>query len=56
MTIELGNLPPEFTEPPPDVRGWLAFQPSTGKAWRKIDGKWLPIAEANAIANARKQK
>ncbi|MDI3564941.1 hypothetical protein [Bradyrhizobium sp. Arg816] len=56
MKIELHNLPPEMTEPPPERRGWLAWQPSIGKAWRKVDGKWLPIAEANAIANARKQK
>ncbi|NYG46146.1 hypothetical protein GGD67_003617 [Bradyrhizobium sp. IAR9] len=28
--------------PPPDERGWIAFQPSTGKVRWKIDGKWLP--------------
>lgn len=54
--IELHNLPPELAEPPADARGSLAWQPSTGKAWRKIDGKWLPIAEANEVAAARKQK
>ena len=53
--INLGSLPPDMTEPPPDARCWLAWQPSTGKAWRKVDGKWLPIAEANAIVEARKQ-
>lgn len=55
MTVELHNLPPEFGEPPAGARGWIAWQPSTGKAWRKLDGKWLPIDEANAIAAARKQ-
>lgn len=56
MKIELHNLPPDLSEPPKNARGWLAWQPSTGKAWRKIDGEWLPIEEANAIAAARKHK
>ncbi|MBB4391823.1 hypothetical protein GGD62_000891 [Bradyrhizobium sp. ERR14] len=55
MKIDLHNLPPELTEPHHDARGWLAWQPSKDKAWRKLDGKWLPIAEANAIVEARKQ-
>ncbi len=55
MTVELHNLPADLTEPPPDARGWLAFQPSTGKAWRRVDRMWRPIAEANAILEARKQ-
>lgn len=54
--INLNNLPPELTEPPPDARGWLAFQPSTAKIWWKIDGKWLPIEEALALREARKSK
>lgn len=54
--IELHNLPPELSEPPKDARGWIALQPSTGKMWRKLDGKWLPIAEANALIEARKSK
>ncbi|SCB33875.1 hypothetical protein GA0061098_1006176 [Bradyrhizobium shewense] len=54
IKIELHDLPPELTEPPPDARGWLAWQPLTCKAWRKLDGKWLPIAEANAIVEARR--
>ncbi|WP_314960954.1 hypothetical protein [Bradyrhizobium cosmicum] len=53
--IELHNLPPELTEPPPDARGLVAFQPSTGRTWQKVDGKWLPSAEANALIEARKQ-
>ncbi|MBB4395165.1 hypothetical protein [Bradyrhizobium sp. ERR14] len=32
----------ESLGPPPDERGWIAFQPSTGKVRWKIDGKWLP--------------
>jgi hypothetical protein len=54
MKINLGNLPPDMTEPPPDACGWLAFQPSTGRVWWKIDGKWLPIEEALALREARK--
>ncbi|WP_167772341.1 hypothetical protein [Bradyrhizobium frederickii] len=54
MKMDRGIVPPELSEPPPDARGWIAWQPSTGKAWRKIDGKWLPIAEANAIVETRK--
>ncbi|UFW82880.1 hypothetical protein BjapCC829_23105 [Bradyrhizobium barranii] len=54
MKIEANNIPARLSEPPRDVRGWLAWQPSTGKAWRKVDGKWLPIAEANALIEARK--
>ncbi|RXH41060.1 hypothetical protein [Bradyrhizobium zhanjiangense] len=54
--VELHNLPLDLSAPPPDARGWLAFQPSTEKAWRKVDGKWLPIAEANALIEARKSK
>ncbi|UPT93859.1 hypothetical protein J4G48_0031610 [Bradyrhizobium barranii subsp. apii] len=46
MKINLGNLPPELTEPPADARGTLAFQPSTGKVWRKVDGQWFRIEEA----------
>lgn len=59
MKIELNNLPPDLTEPPPDAPdacGWLAFQPSTCKVWWKIDGKWLPIAEALALREARKSR
>ncbi|MFK4507083.1 hypothetical protein LPJ38_26810 [Bradyrhizobium daqingense] len=56
MKVDLHNLPPELTEPPADARGWLAWQPSTGNAWRRVDGVWLPIAEANAIVKARKKK
>ncbi|MBH5369907.1 hypothetical protein [Bradyrhizobium glycinis] len=56
MKVELHNLPPDLSAPPPHACGWLAFQHSSGKAWRKIDGAWLPIDEANAIAEARKQK
>ncbi|MGY4411959.1 hypothetical protein ACVWW4_003695 [Bradyrhizobium sp. LB7.1] len=55
MKIELHNLPPEVAEPPPDACGLVAFQPSTGKIWQKVDGKWLPTAEANALIDARKQ-
>lgn len=54
MRINLGNLPPELTEPPPDARGWLAFQPSSGKIWWRLSGKWLPIAEALALRQTRK--
>lgn len=53
--INLGSLPPNMTEPPKDARGWLAFQPSTGKVWWKIEGEWLPIDEALARREARKQ-
>lgn len=56
QTVELHNLPAELAEPPQDAVGWIAWQPTTGKAWRRIDGKWLPIAEANAIAATRKHK
>lgn len=52
--ISLGNLPPQLTEPPQDARGWLAFQPSTGRVWWKIDGKWLPIDEALTRREAMK--
>ncbi|MFK4537930.1 hypothetical protein ABIA00_006113 [Bradyrhizobium ottawaense] len=54
MKLNLGNLPPEMTEPPPDARGWIAFQPSTGRCWRKLDGEWLRIEEALARIEARK--
>ncbi|WP_194393640.1 hypothetical protein [Bradyrhizobium sp. CCBAU 51765] len=53
---EFHNLPPELGEPPKEARGWIAFQPATGKAWRKIAGKWLPIVEANALIEARKSR
>ncbi|WP_354200125.1 hypothetical protein [Bradyrhizobium sp. JR4.1] len=53
-SLELGSLPPEFAEPPAGARGWLAFQPSTGKVWRKLDGVWLRIEEALARIEARK--
>lgn len=56
MKIELHNLPPELAEPPKEARGWIAFQPATGMAWRKVTGKWLPIAEANALIEARKSR
>ncbi|WP_154694131.1 hypothetical protein CIT37_41795 [Bradyrhizobium ottawaense] len=55
MKIELHNLPPELTEPPADAIGLVAFQPSTGKTWQKVDGVWLPSAEANAILEAREK-
>jgi len=44
--INLGALPPDLNEPPNDARGWLAFQPSSGKVWWKISGQWLSIDEA----------
>jgi hypothetical protein len=53
MNIDVSNLPPDLTEPPKDARGWVAFQPSTGKAWRKLDGEWLPIAEAQRLIEER---
>ncbi|WP_441280130.1 hypothetical protein [Bradyrhizobium sp. 63_E2_N1_3] len=56
MKLNLGNLPPELTEPPPQARGWIAFQPSTGKVWRRVDGVWLRIEEALARIEARKSK
>lgn len=52
--VKFWQVPPEATAPAPDARGWICWQPSTGKVWRKIDGKWLPIAEANEIAEARR--
>jgi hypothetical protein len=52
--INLGNLPPELTEPPLGAYGTFAFQPSTGKVWRKVDGKWFRIEEALARIEARK--
>ncbi|WP_181769850.1 hypothetical protein [Bradyrhizobium sp. UNPF46] len=55
MKIELHNLPPELTEPPRDAIGLVALQPSTGKIWQKVDGEWLPSAEANAILEAREK-
>ncbi|WP_445222133.1 hypothetical protein ACKWRH_20885 [Bradyrhizobium sp. Pa8] len=54
MKINLGALPPELTEPPPGAYGWIAFQPSTGKVWRKVDGKWLRITEALERIEAKK--
>ncbi|WP_181769460.1 hypothetical protein [Bradyrhizobium sp. UNPA324] len=56
MTIELHNLPPDVTEPPADACGLVAFQPSTGKTWQKVDGKWLPSAEANALIESREKQ
>ncbi|MCD9898135.1 hypothetical protein QIH85_43015 [Bradyrhizobium japonicum] len=53
MKLNLGNLPPDMTEPPPDARGWIAFQPTTGKVRRKVDGEWLRIEEALARIEAR---
>ncbi|WP_157461016.1 MULTISPECIES: hypothetical protein [Bradyrhizobium] len=55
MKIELHKLPPDVSEPPREARGWVAFQPSTGKIWQKVDGEWLRSAEANALIEARKQ-
>lgn len=40
--INLSNLPPDLTEPPPEAKSWLAYQPSSGKFWWRIDGEWLP--------------
>lgn len=54
MKVELHNLPPELTEPPRDAIGLVAFQPSTGRIWQKVDGRWLPSAEANALIESRK--
>ncbi|WFT91416.1 hypothetical protein QA633_23930 [Bradyrhizobium barranii] len=56
MKVNLGNLPPHMAEPPPDARGQYAFQPTTGKVWRKVDGQWLRIEEALARIEARKLK
>lgn len=53
--IELHNLPPEIIEPPKDAIGLVAFQPSTGKTWQKVDGEWLLSAEANALIEAREK-
>ena len=52
--IDLGNLPPDMTEPPPDAYGNLAFQPSSGKAWWKLNDKWVRAEEALAHFEARK--
>lgn len=54
--IQPNNIPSDLSEPPPDARGWLALQPSSGKIWWKLDGKWLPIAEARALIETRNSK
>ncbi|WP_431014682.1 hypothetical protein [Bradyrhizobium pachyrhizi] len=51
--IDPSNLPPELAEPPQDAPGWIAFQLSTAKVWRKLNGKWLPIAEAQELIRNR---
>jgi hypothetical protein len=56
MNVDLGNLPPDLTEPPPDANGWLAFQPSTSKVWWGIGGVWLRIEEALALREARQNQ
>jgi len=53
MKIDVSNLPPDLTEPPPGAKGNYAFQPSTGKIWRKLNGEWLPIADARKRIKAR---
>ncbi|UPJ27082.1 hypothetical protein [Bradyrhizobium sp. CW1] len=55
MTIELHNLPADLAEPPREAIGLVSFQPSTGKIWQKVNGEWLPSAEANAILEAREK-
>ncbi|MFK4538035.1 hypothetical protein ABIA00_006218 [Bradyrhizobium ottawaense] len=54
MKLNLGNLPPDLTEPPQDARGTLAFQPLTGRVWRRVDGQWFRIEEALARIETRK--
>lgn len=39
-------LPPNLSEPPADLEGRLAFCPTAGKTWMRIDGKWVPLTEA----------
>ncbi|MGY4370745.1 hypothetical protein ACVW1A_006810 [Bradyrhizobium sp. LB1.3] len=56
VKINPNNLPPDMTAPPPDARGWLAFQPSSGKIWWKLNGEWLPIAKARALIESRNSK
>ncbi|MGY4313722.1 hypothetical protein [Bradyrhizobium sp. JR3.5] len=51
--IDPSNIPQELTEPPSEAAGWLAFQPTSGKVWRKLDGTWLPIAEARKLIDQR---
>lgn len=53
--IDVSSLPPDLIEPPRDAHGWLAWQPSTGKVWRKVDGEWLQFAEAQKLIEERRQ-
>ncbi|SFU59248.1 hypothetical protein [Bradyrhizobium arachidis] len=53
MKIELHNLPPDLAAPPPDAKGWLAYQPSTRKVWWKIDGEWTVAHQKAAVASHR---
>jgi prolyl-tRNA synthetase len=53
MKVDIGNLPPHMTEPPPGAPGLYAFQPATWKIWQKIESQWLPIAEAQKRINSR---
>jgi len=39
------ELAPGIDEPRKGLPGLLAYQPSTGKSWRKINGEWQPIGE-----------
>lgn len=54
-SIDVSNLPAKMTEPPSDARGWFAWQPSTGKVWRKVAGEWLQFAEAQKLLEERRK-